>query len=181
MDVNGRHSPPRDIDRALLDGRRWSQPPATTTDLAHELGTSATSIARSQPRADQRFAELLNDPLHAAVRDHAARLADQLGPLLPDDLTTAALRGLRLDPAGQPARALLYLAGPYRPHHDGWTENLSTGGHERIHAAFDDLFARNPAPSLDMLHDELRQLICNKGGLAELSDCSGRVLHVYLV
>ena len=144
-----------DFDRALLDGRRWRQPPATTTDLAHELGTSATSIARSQPRADQRFAELLNDPLHAAVRDHAARLADQLGPLLPDDLTTAALRGLRLDPAGQPARALLYLAGPYRPHHDGWTENLSTGGHERIHAAVDDLFARNPAPSLDMLHDEL--------------------------
>jgi len=24
-------------------------------------------------------------------------------------------------------------------------------------------------------------VICNKGGLAELSDCSGRVLHVYLV
>ena len=146
-----------DFDRAVLDARRWRQPPVTTTDLAHELGTSGTSIARSQPRADQRLAELLDDPLHAAVRDHAARLAGQLGPLLPDDLTTAALRGLRLDPAGQPARLLLYIAGPYQPHHCGWTENLGTGGHEPIQTAIDDLFARNPAPSLDMVRDALRR------------------------
>lgn len=144
-----------DLERALLDGRRWRQPAVSMTTLATEVGTSPTSLLRRMPRTDQRLAELLNDPLHAAVRDHASRLADQLGVLAPEDLVLAALRGLRVDPGGQPARALLYIAGPYQADDRGWSENLSAGGHGRVRAAIDEVFARTPAASIDALHDGL--------------------------
>ncbi len=146
-----------DFDRALLDGRRWRQPAVSTTILASDLGTSTAALLRRLPRVDQRLAELLNDPLHAAVRDHAGRLAHELGSLAPEDLVVAALRGLRVDPAGEAARVLLYVAGPYQRRDDGWTENLGTGGHQHIHDSLNDLFARTPAPSIATLHDELRR------------------------
>lgn len=146
-----------DFDRALLDGRRWRQPAVSTTTLAADLATSTASLRRRLPRLDQRLAELLNDPLHADVRNHAARLGDHLGILAAEDLVVAALRGLRLDPDGQTARVLLYIAGPYQRRHDGWTENLAAGGHQHIQDALNDLFARTPAPNLATVHDELRR------------------------
>lgn len=144
-----------DFDRALLAGRRWSCPPVRTAALAGELGVGEATLSRNLPRADRRLAELLNDPLHSAVRSYATRLAEQLGPLLPDDLVEATLRGMRIDPASQTARFLLYVAGPYQPDGSGWTENISEGGHQRAQSIVDGVFTNSPAPTMDTLRDEL--------------------------
>ncbi|MBX7451903.1 hypothetical protein GR927_28265 [Mycolicibacterium sp. 3033] len=144
-----------DFDRALLEGRRWCYPPVLTATLAEELGVAGATLSRNLPRAERRLAELLNDPLHSAVCDYATRLAKQLGPLLPDDLVEATLRGLRIDPAGQTAQFLLYVAGPYRPDGHGWTENVGAGGRPWIQTVVDRVFARSPAPTMDALRDEL--------------------------
>ncbi|QFS94644.1 hypothetical protein FIV07_28115 (plasmid) [Mycobacterium sp. THAF192] len=144
-----------DGDAVLLDGRRWTDPPVNLATLATQLDTSTTSLSRRLPRADQRLAELLDDPLHNTVRDYATRLADELGSLAPDELTVAALRGLRVDPASQTARLLLHVAGPYQPAAPGWTENAGAGGHHRTQTVVDNLFAHTPAPSQQALRNEL--------------------------
>ncbi len=144
-----------DFDRVLLSGRRWTTPPVPTATLTQELGVAAATLSRNLPRADRRLGELLNDPLHRAVCEYATRLADHLGPLVPDDLMAATLRGMRVDPGGPTARFLLYLAGPYRPHQSGWIENASTGGHEHVRTALEDVFAQTPAPTLEVLRDQL--------------------------
>lgn len=143
------------FDRALLEGRRWSYPPVLTAALAEELGVAGATLSRNLPRAERRLAELLNDPLHSAVCGYATRLAEQLGPLLPDDLVKATLRGMRIDPSGQTAQFLLYVAGPYQPDGHGWTENVGVGGHQWVQALVDGVFARSPAPTMDALRDEL--------------------------
>ena len=146
-----------DFDRALLAGRRWTTPPVAMTALAQQLAVAPATLSRNLPRADRRLDELLSDPIHGEVREYATQIVCQLGPLVPDDLAAAALRGLHLHPASEVARFLLFVAGPYQPCGNGWTENAGSGGYERVRTVVDDVFARTPAPSPEALRDVLSQ------------------------
>lgn len=66
-------------DRIVLAARTWALHPAGTDEVAPRLGVSRNAVLRHQPRAQQRFVELLDDPAHADLKTHGAALAARLG------------------------------------------------------------------------------------------------------
>ena len=146
-----------DRDRALLSARRWTTPPLPHRAVAQRCGVTLAAVQRNGPRAERRFAELLADPVHRAVREYAGQLAQRLGPFVLSDLVEVQLRGLRIEPLSQAAQILLYAAGPYIDCGE-WTENTGAGGRGQIRRALDDVFSRQPAPCSEELHDCLTAL-----------------------
>ncbi|WP_133057226.1 hypothetical protein [Mycolicibacterium parafortuitum] len=107
-------------------------------------------VARHLPRAEARFAELLDDPVHAEVREQATQLADRLGLYLPAATVLSELQRLGMDPHGDEAQVLLHAAGPYLRRGD-WFENAAVDGLQQAATAVDEAFARDPAPTSDAL------------------------------
>ena len=146
-----------EYDRAILSARLWAPRPQSQRVVAERLGVNPVSVQRNQPRAQARFAELLVDPAHRAVGEHAARLRECLGPYLPVDVAATELRRLGIDPDTQAAHVLLYVAGPYVRRGD-WIENTTAGGQSRAAAAVEAVFARTPAPAVETLVNALTEL-----------------------
>jgi hypothetical protein len=138
-------------DRIMLSARVWTvAQPQSMRSVAARLGVHATSVKRSQPRAEARFAELLTDPVHREVSQYAAALGQRLGPLILTAGADAQLARLGVDPSSLAAQVLLHLAGPYALH-DGWLENTATAGHQQVSDAIEALLQLQPAPSTESL------------------------------
>lgn len=67
-----------DLDLAILSGRVWAPQPQTTYAIAARIGVASVRIQRNQPRAQARLAELLVEPVHDEVSEHADLLRDRL-------------------------------------------------------------------------------------------------------
>lgn len=55
-----------------------------------------------------------------------------------------------MEPTTEVAWLLLHIAGPYREH-DGWFEDTSRGGRQRVDAAVRELYRTEPAPTLGVI------------------------------
>jgi hypothetical protein len=146
-----------DFDRAILSAQVWALDPVPQRVVAERLGVHPVSVQRNLPRAQARFAELLADPAHQEVGEHAEEIRRRLGPYLPADVVDVELRRLGVDPSTQTAQVLLHVAGPYVGRGQ-WVENTAAGGHTHVAAAVDAVFVREPAPSTDSLLDALTGL-----------------------
>lgn len=148
-----------DFDRVVLAGQVWAREPIPQHAVADRLGVSASAVYRNLPRARARFAELLNDPAHQEVGEHAEEVRRRLGPYLPATTADLELRRLGLDPTGQTAAVLLHIAGPYARCGD-WIEDTSVPGGSRsqVAAAVDAVFDVQAAPNSDALLHALTSL-----------------------
>lgn len=142
-------------DRIILAARLWAAEPEPPAVLDERLGVYHGWVTRYQRRSTAKFTELLATPAHQAVTDYADQLGHQIGPYAHAPVVTAALAAIRVDPASETARVLLYLAGPYIRRGD-WFEN--PGGSDRIAAAIDTAFTVQPAPHSAALLDALRAI-----------------------
>jgi hypothetical protein len=144
-------------DRAMLSARVWASRPQPQGTVAQRLGVAKIWVHRHQPRAEARFAELLADPVHHEVSEHAVELGRRLGPYIPRDVIAAELRRLEVDPSGEAAEVLLHLAGPYVQRGE-WLENTTSGEEQQAAAAVDAVFGRCAAPSTESLVQALTEL-----------------------
>lgn len=142
-----------DFDRAILSARVLTMDPRLQREVAEEFGVHQASVGRNLPRARARFAELLADPAHHEVGEHAEELRRRLGPYLPADVARVELRRLGIDPSSpHTADTLLYVAGPYA-RLGQWLENTAVPGGGGAHAAsaVDAVFSAEGAASTDAL------------------------------
>lgn len=148
-----------DFDREILAAQVWALDPIPQHAVADRLGVHTASVGRNLPRARARFAELLNDPAHEEVGEHADEVRRRLGPYLPATTADLELRRLGLSPTSQTAAVLLHIAGPYGRRGD-WIENTSTSGGSRsqVAAAIDAVFDAQAAPTSDALLHALTSL-----------------------
>jgi hypothetical protein len=151
-------------DRAMLSARVWTSRPLPQGTVARRLGVAKVWVHRHQPRAEARFEELLADPVHHEVSEHAAALGRRLGPYLPADVVVTELCRLDVDPDGEAAQVLLHLAGPYAQNGE-WFENSATGGEHQAAAAGDGVFRRCAAPTTESLVQALTD-VGMPGGVA---------------
>ncbi|WP_286131911.1 hypothetical protein [Mycobacterium sp. IS-1556] len=147
-----------DFDRTILAAQVWALEPIPRHVVAERLGVHAVSVGRNLRRARARFAELLSDPAHQEVGEHAAQVRQRLGPYLPVEAADLDLHRLGVDPTSQTAAVLLHIAGPYA-RRGGWLEDVSTpgGSRARVAAAVDAVFNAQAAPTSDTL---LHALTC---------------------
>lgn len=148
-----------DYDRALLEAQVWAIDPGPQRVVAKQLGVHPISVMRNLPRARARFAELLADPAHDEVGEHAAELRRRLGPYLPADVARVELRRLGIDPSSQTADTLLHIAGPYA-RRGQWLESTEVpgGGGAQAAAAVDAVFTAEGAPATGALVRALTML-----------------------
>lgn len=149
-----------DFDREILSDQVWALDPVPQHVVAQRLGVHAVSVGRNLRRARARFAELLADPAHQEVGEHADQVRQQLGPYLPVEAVHLDLRRLGVEPASKTAEVLLHVAGPYA-RRDGWMEDTSTppgGGRAQVIAAVEAVFDAQPAPTSDTLLRALTSL-----------------------
>jgi hypothetical protein len=149
-----------DFDRAILSAQVWALDPGPQRVVAEQLGVHQVSVTRNLPRARARFAELLADPAHHEVSEHADDLRRRLGPYVPAELAGIELQRLCLDPGGRTAGVLLHVAGPY-VRLGQWLEStgMAGGGHAQAAAAVDGVFAGEiAAPSTEALLNALTAL-----------------------
>ena len=148
-----------DYDKAILSELVWAPDPPTQHAVAERLGVHPASVQRNLPRARARFAELLADPVHREVSDHADAIRRRLGPYLPVGVVEAELRHLGVEPSSRTAQVLLHVAGPYKCCGQ-WVENTATGcgGRAQAKAALDAVFQRDASPATDSLLQALTAL-----------------------
>jgi hypothetical protein len=146
-----------DRDRAILWARLFTPRPLTQGVVAQRLGIAKMTVQRQQRLAEAKLAELLAEPAHHEVSDHTAALGRRLGPYLPADVVVTELRRLDVDLDSEAARVLLHLAGRYVPRGE-WFENTTTGGERHAAGVVDDVFARRPAPTTEMLVQALADI-----------------------
>lgn len=137
-----------DFDREMLAGQVWALDPTSQHVLAERLGVNPVSVSRNLPRARARFAELLSDPAHHEVGEHADDIRQRLGPCLPVDAAEFEMRRLGVDPASQTTAVLLHIAGPYT-RRGGW---MDVGGSRAgALAAVEAVLDTQGAPTTDTL------------------------------
>lgn len=144
-----------DFDREILAGQVWAPEPVSQRVLAECLGVNPVSVSRNLPRARARFAELLTDPAHHGVGEHAGHIRQRMGPYLPVDVADLELRRLNVNPASQTAAVLLHIAGPYT-RRGGWMD--AGGSRARVLAAVEAVFDSQGAPTTDTLLHTLTSL-----------------------
>jgi hypothetical protein len=133
-------------DRKLMSLRTWAQQPQSQRAVAEQLGVHSRWVERNQPRAEACLAELLSDPTHHEINEHASALRDRLGTYVPQDVVAAELRRLGVKPGSETAHVLLHLAGPYVRRGE-WFENTARSGQQRAAAAIDRVLDKTPAAS----------------------------------
>jgi hypothetical protein len=141
-------------DRKVLCAREWGSEQVAQERLAAELDVSPTWLWRNEGRIRSRFAELLNEPSHAQIRQSADELRRRLGVYVPGTTVESEIHQFALDPTSEAARVLLYVAGPYKEHGD-WFEDTPRGGRKRVDASVRRLVRAEPAPTLRTLTQEL--------------------------
>lgn len=149
-----------DSDREILSAQVWALDPVPQHVLAARLGVHTVSVGRNLRRARARVAELLADPAHQEISEHADQLGQRLGPYLPTEAVDLDLRRLGVDPASTTAEVLLYVAGPYARRH-GWMQNTSSspgGGRAQVISAVEAVFDAEAAPTSDTLLRALTSL-----------------------
>jgi hypothetical protein len=146
-----------DRDRAILMDRVFTPRPLTQGAVAQRHGMNKAWVRRNEPRAKARLGELLADPIHHEVTEHAEQLSRRLGPYLPANVVVAQLHGLGVDPDSEPAWVLLHLAGRYVPRGE-WLDNTTTDGERHAANVVDDVFARCSAPTTEMLVQALADI-----------------------
>lgn len=149
-----------DYDRTILLAQVLTIDPVSQRQVAEQLGVHQASVRRNLSRARARLAELLADPAHREVVEHADELRRRLGPYLPADVAYVELRRFGVDPAARPtADTLLYLAGPYA-RVDRWLEStvVPGGGAAQAEAAVAAVFSAEAAPTTDALLHALTTL-----------------------
>ncbi|MBU8834206.1 hypothetical protein [Mycolicibacterium goodii] len=148
-----------DFDREILSAQVWALDPAPQHVVAQRLGVHAASVSRNLRRARARFAELLADPAHQEVGEHADQVRQRLGPYVPVEAVDLDLRRLGVEPASKTAEVLLHVAGPYASR-DGWMQNTSRpgGGRAQVIAAVAAVFDAQAAPTSDTLLGALTSL-----------------------
>lgn len=153
-----------DFDREILAAQVWALDPMPQHVVAERLGVHPVSVARNLRRARARFAELLADPAHEEVGEHADQVRQRLGPYLPADTAEFELRRLGIEPVSQTGEVLLHIAGPYA-RRGGWVENASApgGGCAQVIAAVDAVFEAQSAPTSDALLHALTGLGLSTG------------------
>jgi hypothetical protein len=153
-----------DFDREILAAQDWTLDPVPQRVIAERFGVHPVSVSRNLPRARARFAEMLADPAHQEVVEHASELRRRLGPYLPTEAAALDLRRLGADPASRAGQVLLHVAGPYA-RRDDWLESTATapGGRARALAAVDAVFDGQGAPKTDTLLDALTSLGMSTG------------------
>ncbi|MCH9701857.1 MAG: winged helix-turn-helix domain-containing protein [Actinomycetia bacterium] len=147
-----------DFDRTILSELVWNPDPPTQRAVAERLGVHPVSVQRNLPRARARFAELLADPAHREVGDHAESLRRHLGPYLPARVVEAELRGLGVQPNSEAAQVLLHVAGPYMRCGQWVQSTVGRGGRAQAAAALDAVFEREAAPRTESLLQALTAL-----------------------
>jgi hypothetical protein len=152
-----------DRDRVMLSARVYAEQPRPLKMVAEQLGVSAGWVHRNQRRVRARFAELLADPAHREVVRRASELGDRLGTYVPRQFVDEQLRGAGIDPEGEAARVLLFLAGPYM-RTDNWYEATARGGRQQVAAAVSAAFDHC--------------VVVSTGQLAEAATASGLVADV---
>lgn len=149
-----------DFDRAILSAQVWALDPISQREVAEQFGVHQVSVTRNLPRARARFAELLADPAHREVGEHADELRGRLGPYVPETVAHVELRRLGVDdPSSQTAQVLLHVAGPYA-RRDRWIESATEAvmGGARAEATIDGIIDAEIAPSTDVLLGALTSL-----------------------
>lgn len=162
-----------DFDRTLLSQHVWSLDPLTQKEAAEVLGVSAISVYRNLPRARARFAEMLADPAHQEVLEHAQHLRQRLGPYLPLDVAELELRRYGLEPSSHAAQLLLHLAGPFLLQRNRWVERTTEapGGRAQVNSAIAEVLRTTAAPSTETLLNALCRCGMSAGvALAYLQD-----------
>jgi len=147
-----------DYDRTVLSELVWAPDPPTQRAVAERLGVHPVSVQRNLRRAQARFAELLADPAHREVGEHADEIRRHLGPYLPARMVEPGLRRHGVEPCSQTAQVLLHVAGPYM-RRGQWVESTAgCGGRAQAEAALDAVFEREAAPAADSLLQALTGL-----------------------
>jgi hypothetical protein len=141
-------------DRLLLSARVWAHRKRSRAAVAEQLGVHLSWVERNQPRAQARYRDLLADPAHRDLADHAAELRRRLGVYLPSAALTSELCRLGVEASGEAASLLLHLAGPYTCD-EQWCENTAAGGRRRLTAAVDAVLDRCRMPTMATLCDAL--------------------------
>ncbi|CAA0127295.1 Uncharacterised protein [Mycolicibacterium vanbaalenii] len=161
-----------DFDREILAAQDWTLDPVPQRVIAERLGVHPVSVSRNLPRARARFAEMLADPAHQEVVEHASELRRRLGPYLPAEAAALDLRRLGVDPSSQAGQVLLHIAGPYA-RRDDWLESTATaaGGRARALAAVGAVFDGQGAPKTDTLLDALTSLGISTGIALAFLEC----------
>ncbi|BBX54501.1 hypothetical protein GCM10009645_20800 [Mycolicibacterium poriferae] len=137
-------------DYTVLAARGWALRPLSVSATAEQLGVAPVNVHRNQPRADRRLRDLLADPAHVAVLDHAQRLRRRLGPLTREHTAEGALNDLGLDLGTAAGQLLLHVAGPYTCV-QGWLEGAQADGLATVTATLDAAFERWGAPTVDIV------------------------------
>ncbi len=147
-----------DYDRTILSELVWALDPLPQRAVAECLGVHPVSVQRNLPRAQARFVELLADPAHREIGEHADAIRLRLGPYLPAGVVEAELCGFGVEPGSQTAQVLLHVAGPYM-RCGQWVENTAgRGGRAQVEAALDVVFQHDSAPRADALLQALTAL-----------------------
>lgn len=146
-------------DLILLTTRIWALQPRTQTEVARQLQVNPMTVRRNERRTEDRFRELLADPLHAPVAAAADELARRLGVLTSESIAAAELHQLGLELHDHKGLALLAAAGPYRPHqHHGWLENSAECGARRVATTIEAVLGRRRAPTTAELVGPLKRI-----------------------
>jgi len=143
-----------EYDRTILSELVWAPDPGSQRAVAERLGVHPVSLQRNLPRAQARFVELLADPAHREVGEHATVIRLRLGPYLPASAVEAELCGFGVEPSSQTAQVLLHVAGPYM-RCGQWVGNTAgCGGRAQVEAALDAVFEHDAVPRADALCDQ---------------------------
>lgn len=144
-------------DYTVLSMRVWALNPHTRAETAEPLGVRPINIQRNQPRAHQRFTDLLTEPPYAAITDCAEALRRHLGPLTCEQAARRALIEHGLDLSTDAGQMVLHLAGPYA-RKDGWLERAGSNGVATAIAAVDAALLKHGAPTTATLVQALTHL-----------------------
>jgi hypothetical protein len=158
-------------DRTILAGRIWALQPEPLHVVADRLGVSSTSVARNLPRALDRVQELLTEPAHQELVEHAADLRRAIGPCAPASVADLELCRLGIDPDGQIAEFLLHLAGPYARQRHWLQTTEGCGGIRAVLAALTPVADRDHAPTTqDLLNTLTAQGLAAGSAIAFLQE-----------
>lgn len=152
-----------EADRVMLGGRIWGLQPRTKQDIGEQLGVPGVWVSRHLTRAQAKFAELLADPVHREVAEHAGELSERLGPYESAETVTTELQRLGVGLSSEAGQVMLHLAGPYTPA-GAWFE--APGGQQRAVEVVGALFGRYGAPPVAEVHQGLEQLGMTAGSVA---------------
>lgn len=142
-------------DRTILAARVWALHTEPVPEVAERLGVHPGSVTRNVPRALDRLRELLAEPAHQEVVEHAATLERAIGPCAPVSAVGVELCRLDLDLAATTAQLLLHVAGPYALRGQWLETSAEAGGIRAVQTLLASVADCDHAPTTQALLDVL--------------------------